>query len=163
MIEQIRRPSVTEDVSRSKVTEPPMRIPGIQDGKGTIGTLKISVPGIGTPIVIPIKVLTIKIQAESLRVQSKLLAQGTFSRKVNTATATTPTQVIEKMALSTRITDTANPKDHIHHVRGCSCNRFKSIYFLSAAGVGISTPHSFAGNPLRPQINPELAALIFAT
>jgi hypothetical protein len=79
MIEQIRRPSVTEDVSRSKVTEPPMRIPGIQDGKGTIGTLKISVPGIGTPIVIPMKVRTAKIHRDSLRVQLKLLAQGASS------------------------------------------------------------------------------------
>jgi hypothetical protein len=79
MIAQMVKPSLKEEESRSKVTDPPIRIPGIHDGKGTIGILKISVPGIGTPIVMPIKVRTAKIQIESLRVQSKLLAQGASS------------------------------------------------------------------------------------
>jgi hypothetical protein len=80
MMEQISNPSERAEESRSKVTPPPIRLPGIHDGSGTIGNRKISVPGIGTPIVIPINVRNAKIHSESFNVQSKLLAQGASSR-----------------------------------------------------------------------------------
>ena len=80
MIEQIIKPSVSDEDKRSHVTTPPIRIPGIQVGKGSVGNRNISVPGIGTPMVTPIKVLIARIQIDSLSVQSKLLAHGAFSR-----------------------------------------------------------------------------------
>jgi hypothetical protein len=82
MMEQMSKPSTSEDDNLSHVTAPPIRIPGIHDGKGRIGSLKSSVPGIGTPIAIPINVLTARIQADSLSVHSKLFAHGTSSRNV---------------------------------------------------------------------------------
>ena len=81
IIEQIIKPSVSDEDRRSHVTTPPMRIPGIHVGKGSMGKRNISVPGIGTPMVTPIKVLMARIQIDIFSVQSKLLAHGAFSRK----------------------------------------------------------------------------------
>lgn len=49
-------------VKRWEVTAPPIRIPTIQLGNGNSGILKITVPGMGTPIssAIPIRIMTIK-------------------------------------------------------------------------------------------------------
>jgi hypothetical protein len=80
MMEQMSKPSTNDEDNRSQVTVPPIRIPGIHDGNGTMGSLKSSVPGIGTPMATPTKVLTVKIQAASFNVQSKLLAHGASSR-----------------------------------------------------------------------------------
>jgi hypothetical protein len=41
MMEQMRSPSVRAEENLSQVTTPPMRIPGIHDGRGRIGNLKI--------------------------------------------------------------------------------------------------------------------------
>ena len=115
----------------------------------------------GTPINTPIMVRIKRIQPATFKVQVKLLPQGALSRIAKTTTATAPTQERAKAVLSNRIIEITNPTAHIHQVNGCSCSCFNSLYFLRVAGVGISTPHSFAGNPLRPQINPEPAARIF--
>ena len=163
MMAQIKTPSVRAEVNRSEVTAPPIRIPGIHEGKGRIGIRNNVVPGIGTPMRIPIRVRINKIQTATLMVQVKLLPHGAFSRNVKTTTATTATHDTVKMVLSKRITAITNPIAQIHHVSGCSCNRFNSHYFFKDAGVEISTPHSFAGNPFNPQIKPEPAARIFAT
>ena len=53
MMEQISKPSTSEEDNLSHVTAPPIRIPGIHVGNGTTGSLKSSVPGIGTPTAIP--------------------------------------------------------------------------------------------------------------
>jgi hypothetical protein len=82
MMAQMSKPSTNEEDNLSHVTAPPIRIPGIHDGKGRMGNLNNSVPGIGTPMAIPTKVLTAKIQADNLSVHSKLLAHGTSSRNV---------------------------------------------------------------------------------
>lgn len=37
MMAQIKTPSVSAELKRSEVTVPPIRIPGIHEGKGTIG------------------------------------------------------------------------------------------------------------------------------
>lgn len=163
MIAQIITPSVSAELNRSDVTDPPIRIPGIHEGRGRIGIRNSSVPGTGTPMRTPINVRITRIHAATLRVQVKLLPQGASSRLSRTTIATTPTQVRVKEVLSNRITEITNPKAHIHHDSGCSCNRFTNGYFFKLAGVGISTPHSFAGNPLSPQINPDAAARILAT
>ena len=163
MIAQIVIPSPRADDNLSRVTAPPIRIPGIQVGRWIIGSEKRVWPGIGTPIRIPIKVLTKSIQADSFKVQLKLLLHGASSRLRKTTTATTLTQQIVNMAESNRMTAIANPIAHIHHVSGCSCSCFTTIYFFNEAGVCISTPHSLAGKPLRPQIKPELAARILTT
>jgi hypothetical protein len=120
MMEQISKPSNNEEDNRSQVTTPPIRIPGIHDGKGRIGNLKISVPGIGTPMATPTTVLMAKIQAESFKVQLKLLAQGASSRNAKTITITTPTQESVNHVLSNRTMATANPIAHSHQVNGCS-------------------------------------------
>lgn len=145
MIAQIKIPSVKADVKRSEVTVPPMRIPGIQPGNGNIGRVKSVVPGIGTPINTPITVLINNIQADNFKVQLKLLPQGALSRLMNTTTATAPTQLIVNTVLSNRMTAIANPIAHIHQVSGCSDSFFINYFLMSALGVGISTPHSFAG------------------
>ena len=145
IIEQIKIPSVSAEVKRSVVTVPPIRMPGIQLGKGRIGTAKSFVPGIGTPIKTPIIVLTSKIQAVNFKVQLKLFPQGALSRLIKTTTATAPTQQIVKMVLSNRMTATAKLVAQIHHVSGCSDSFFINYFLMSALGVGISTPHSFAG------------------
>ena len=49
----IIKPSWSDDDKRSSVTAPPNLMPGIQDGRSMIGTVKIVLPGIGTPIRIP--------------------------------------------------------------------------------------------------------------
>jgi hypothetical protein len=82
MIEQMSNPSTNDEDNLSHVTEPPIRIPGIHEGKARMGSRKISVPGIGTPIAIPTIVLMAKIHAESFSVQLKLLAHGASSRNM---------------------------------------------------------------------------------
>jgi hypothetical protein len=163
MIAQMVIPSVSADETLSAVTEPPMRIPGIHDGRGITGIENKTRPGIGTPITTPITVRTKRIQAESFKLQLKLLPQGAFSRLANTTAAIVPTHRTVNMVESNRMTAIANPKAHIHQVSGCSCSGFIGAYFLRIAGVGISTPHSFAGKFFKPQINPELAARTFTT
>jgi predicted ATP-grasp superfamily ATP-dependent carboligase len=91
MIAQIKIPSLTADESRSDVTAPPILIPGIHLGSSIIGNVKSVVPGMGTPIKIPINVRTNKIQSESLIVQEKLLPHGASSRNQKTKPATAPT------------------------------------------------------------------------
>ena len=145
IIAQIKIPSVKADVKRSAVTVPPIRMPGIQLGRGRIGIVKSVVPGIGTPINTPMIVLTSKIQAANFKVQLKLLPQGALSRLMKTTTATAPTQQIENTVLSNRMTAIANPIAHIHHVSGCSDSFFTGYFLMRAFGVAISTPHSFAG------------------
>jgi hypothetical protein len=124
MIEQIIKPSVNAELRRSEVTAPPIRIPGIQDGKGIIGKTKSCLPGIGTPITMPITVLMKRIQAASFKVQLKLLPQGASSRLMKTTTATAPTQHNVNMVESKRMTAKAKPIAHIHHVSGCSDSFF---------------------------------------
>ena len=145
MIAQIKTPSVKAEVKRSAVTVPPIRMPGIQLGSGSIGRVKRVVPGIGTPINTPISVLTSKIQADNFKVQLKLLPQGALSRLMKTTTATAPTQLIVNTVLSKRMTAIASPIAHIHQVSGCSDSFFINYFLMSALGVAISTPHSFAG------------------
>ena len=145
MIAQIKTPSVRADVNRSAVTVPPMRMPGIQLGSGSIGSVKRVVPGIGTPIRTPMNVLTSKIQADNFKVQLKLLPQGALSRLIKTTTATTPTQLMVNTVLSNRMTAIAKPIAHIHQVSGCSDSFFINYFLMSAFGVAISTPHSLAG------------------
>lgn len=120
-------------------------------------------PGIGTPMTMPMRVRINRIHAATFKVQVKLLLQGAFSRNTKTTSATTATHETVKMLLLKRISAITNPIAQIHHVSGCSCSRFNSHYLFKDAGVGISTPHSFAGNPFNPQIKPEPAARIFAT
>lgn len=145
MMEQINRPSVSADVKRSAVTVPPIRMPGIQLGNGSIGSVKSVVPGIGTPISTPINVLTSKIHADTFRVQLKLFPHGAFSRLIKTTTATAPTQPIVNTVLSNRMTAIAKPIAHIHQVSGCSDSFLICYFLMSALGVAISTPHSLAG------------------
>ena len=120
MIAQMVIPSVSADDNLSAVTEPPMRIPGIHDGRGTTGIENKTLPGIGTPITTPITVRTKRIQAETFKLQLKLLPQGAFSRFAKTTAATAPTQRTVNMVESNRMTAIANPKAHIHQVSGCS-------------------------------------------
>ena len=120
MMEQMSNPSDNDEDNRSQVTTPPIRIPGIQVGSGRTGNLKSSVPGIGTPIVTPMIVLIPKIQADNLRVQSKLLAHGASSLSLKTTTITTPTHDNVNQVLSNRTMATANPIAQSHQVNGCS-------------------------------------------
>ena len=145
MIAQIKIPSVKADVRRSAVTVPPIRIPGIQLGSGSIGRVNSVVPGIGIPIKTPIIVLTSKIHADIFKVHVKLFPQGAFSRLMKTTTATAPTQLMVHTVLSNRMTAMAKPIAHIHQVSGCSDSFFINYFLISALGVAISTPHSFAG------------------
>ena len=110
-----------------------------------MGTVKSVVPGIGTPIKTPMTVLISRIQAVIFKVQLKLLPHGASSRLAKTTTATTPTQQIVNRVLSNRTTAIAKAIAHIHQVSGCSDSFFINYFLMSAFGVGISTPHSFAG------------------
>jgi hypothetical protein len=145
MIAQIKTPSLKAEVKRSAVTVPPIRIPGIQLGSGSIGRVKSVVPGIGTPINTPMSVLTNRIQADTFKVQLKLLPQGALSRLAKTTTATVPTQLMVNTVLSNRMTAIAKPIAHIHQVSGCSDSFAINYFLIRALGVAISTPHSFAG------------------
>lgn len=82
IIAQMIRPSEITDENRSIVTAPPIRTPGIHEGSGIRGSVKIVVPGIGIPIVIAIKVRITNIHAANFNVQVKLLPQGASSRKI---------------------------------------------------------------------------------
>jgi hypothetical protein len=127
MMEQMSKPSSNDVDNLSHVTTPPIRIPGIHEGKGNTGKRKSSVPGIGTPMAIPTTVLTTKIQAESFKVQSKLFAQGASSRSVYTTTITTPTHDRVNQVPSKRTMATANPMAQSHQVKGCSDGLFMII------------------------------------
>lgn len=120
MMAQINTPSVSAELNRSEVTAPPIRIPGIHEGKARTGTLKSVVPGIGTPINTPIMVRINRIHPATFKVQVKLLPHGALSRITKTTTATAPTQESVRAVLSNRIIAITNPVAHIHHVNGCS-------------------------------------------
>jgi hypothetical protein len=124
MIAQIKRPSVSAEVSRSDVTAPPIRIPGIHEGSATIGMEKRVVPGIGTPIKTPTIVRINKIHNDNFRVQLKLFPQGASSRKKKTTAATTVTQLIVKIVESKRIMAKTKSPAQIHQVNGCSGSFF---------------------------------------
>ena len=112
------RPSEIAEEIRSSVTAPPIRTPGIQEGSGIRGSVKIVVPGIGTPIVTAIKVRITKIHTANFNVQIKLLPQGASSRKRKTITPTTPTAAMAKVGALIRATLIATANDQIHHVSG---------------------------------------------
>jgi len=128
-----------------------------------MGRVKTVFPGIGTPINIPMTVRIIKIHRESLRVHVKLLPHGASSRNQKTKPATAPTHRRLKTVLWKRIIAIAKSPAQIHHVSGCSEGFFIGNYLRNSSGASTSIPHSFAGYPLIPQINPELPALIFVT
>ena len=163
MMPQMIIPSETADDIRSRVTAPPIRIPGIQSGKGIRGSVNKVVPGIGTPIRTPMTVLIARIHNEIFIVQLKLLPHGASSRFRKTTTATAPTQTTVKTGLSNRVTETVKPIAQIHHVSGCSDSFVIDYFLINALGVAISKPHSLAGYPAIPQINPELSPRTFAT
>ena len=124
MIAQIVIPSPRADDNLSRVTAPPIRIPGIHDGSGSIGTVKRVVPGIGTPITTPITVLIKRIQAANFKVQLKLFPHGASSRFSTTTTETAPTQHIVKMVESKRMTAMVKLIAQIHQVSGCNDSFF---------------------------------------
>ena len=111
-------PSDSEELNRSNVTSPPMRIPGIQWGSGNTGSLNKTVPGIGTPMRIPITARTVIIQIANLSVQLNERPHGAFSLVVKTITDITPTAVMANHGALTRTTAVARVNENIHHVNG---------------------------------------------
>ena len=59
-----------------------MRIPGIHEGKSRMGSLKRTVPGMGTPIRIPTMLRIIKMAAPMRSERLKLLCHGEPSRRM---------------------------------------------------------------------------------
>ena len=111
-------PSEIEELKRSKVTAPPMRMPGIQLGSGRTGIVKRVVPGIGTPMSTPIIVRMAIIHADNLSVALKDRPQGASSLCVKTITDITPTAAMAKTGEFTRAIATATAPEKIHHVSG---------------------------------------------
>jgi len=118
IIEQMIMPSDIEEVSRSRVTFPPIRIPGIQCGRGRIGIRNRTVPGIGTPIRTPMIARRAIIHSDNFNVHVKLFDQGAFSFWVKTRTEITPTTAIAYIGEFTRAIDIAIAHEKIHHVSG---------------------------------------------
>ena len=89
MIAQMMTPSDSAEVKRSAVTAPPILIPGIHAGTRIRGRVKITFPGIGTPMDIPMNVRIKRIQTATLIVQLKLLPHDASSRSLRTMNPTT--------------------------------------------------------------------------
>jgi hypothetical protein len=111
-------PSETDEVNRSKVTAPPIRIPGIQLGSGNLGIVKRVVPGIGTPMSTPIIARIEMIQRDSFKVALNDRPHGASSRCVKTITDITPTAAMAKTGEFTRVIAKATAPEKIHHVSG---------------------------------------------
>ena len=131
------------DNNRSVVTSPPMRIPANQFGRANWGRVKIVVPGIGTPMRIPITrrmTITIKPMRSD---QKKVFRQGvngarcaTNAQSAPIKTRSTAMELIRQIAIESAIAQ-------IHQAKGWrSC----FIYiFCNCLGVSIDAPHSLAG------------------
>jgi hypothetical protein len=121
-----------------------MRTPASQLGSGRIGSSKSLVPGIGTPIKIPTMVRIIRMKAPIFSENQKLCAQGASAAKRQTRIVAPAMEIPASQELLALITAPTIKSDQIHQVSGCN-DVICSIYLLKARGVGISTPHSFAG------------------
>jgi hypothetical protein len=88
IIAQMITPSESAEDKRSAVTSPPILMPGIHVGTGIRGRVKITFPGMGTPMDIPINVRIERIQRATFSVQLKLLPQGASSLSWRTMNAT---------------------------------------------------------------------------
>ena len=111
-------PSEIDELNLSKVTAPPMRIPGIQLGSGRRGIVKRVVPGIGTPMSTPIIALIPIIHTDNFNVALKDRPHGASSRCVKTITDITPTAAMAKTGEFTRAIAKATAAEKIHHVSG---------------------------------------------
>ena len=109
-----------------------------------MGILKSGVPGMGTPIKTPTTVLIARINAPSLSENQNDFDHGAFSANLRTEIAATAMATPATHALLVTTTAPTISRDQIHQVSGCS-DFISRSYFLSDAGVEISTPHSFAG------------------
>ena len=96
-----------------------------------IGSEKIVVPGIGTPMSMPINVRMSNIHAATFNVQEKLFPHGASSRWLYTITAVTPTDAMAKIGELRRTIEIAIKNDQIHHVSGCNDRVFIIRLFLS--------------------------------
>ena len=146
--------SMIVEFKRSHVTGPPILIPAIQWGSGTVGKEKRVVPGTGTPITIPVSIRKIITASASFKAKLKLPAYGPSLRNFFTIIAINKIAISEILALFIRTKVVAMKKDHSHQLIGWNLLAiyffcyFLSYFFKSLIrdlGVSISVLHSFAG------------------
>ncbi|CAB4827805.1 unannotated protein [freshwater metagenome] len=113
-------PSCAVDVSRSRVTGPPIRIPAIQCGRGMTGNVRIFRPGIGTPISTPVRTRMAMTHKPILSDHEKLAAQGVSSALFLTTIAVTPTTAMAIEIELVMATAVAIAPAQIHHTSGCN-------------------------------------------
>jgi hypothetical protein len=116
----IIKPSCIEDSNRSCVTTPPIRIPANQLGSGKIGSVKMLVPGIGTPIKTPTMVRITRMKAPIFSENQKLRAHGASAANRQTKIVAAAIDEPASQELFALITVQIIISDQIHQVSGCN-------------------------------------------
>ena len=118
MMVAISKLSTTVELTRSKVTGPPKRMPAIQSGSGIVGSVNRFVPGTGTPIITPISTLNAITKSANLIAKLKLLDHGPATLYLLTSNETATLQISVTQLLSKRTKEVAISAADSHQVSG---------------------------------------------